>query len=94
MSDNQFHYGTDFTSVRVHAAPGGNSSISLGWSEPEPPRVQRSRQPEDEEEEERKRKLEEQQKKQKIEEERKQIEAANQSRVRHPPGGASSISFG
>ena len=40
MSENQFHYGADFTSVRTHAAPGGNSSIQLGWEE-EPKAPQR-----------------------------------------------------
>jgi hypothetical protein len=35
MSENQFHYGTEFTSVRVHNAPGGNSNFSLGWDVPD-----------------------------------------------------------
>lgn len=36
MSENQFHYGTNFTSVKTHHAPGGTSSISLGWDPEEP----------------------------------------------------------
>lgn len=38
MSENQFHYGTNFTSVKTHQAPGGNSSISFGdYEEPKAP---------------------------------------------------------
>ena len=33
MSENQFHYGTGFTSVRTHAPPGGSSNFSLGWTD-------------------------------------------------------------
>ena len=36
MSENQFQYGTNLTSVVTHAPPGGNSSISLGWGDEEP----------------------------------------------------------
>lgn len=30
----EFKYGTNFTSVKVKYAPGGSSSINLGWDEP------------------------------------------------------------
>ena len=33
MTDDRLKYGTDFTSVRVHQAPGGNSSVSLAWGD-------------------------------------------------------------
>lgn len=35
MSENQFHYDTKFTSVKVHHAPGGRSEICLGWGQEE-----------------------------------------------------------
>ena len=34
MNDDRMKYGTEFTSVKVHQSPGGNSSISLAWEEP------------------------------------------------------------
>lgn len=44
MSDNQFKYGTEYTSVKVHQRPGGNSSICLG-SQPEERRYPQPRRP-------------------------------------------------
>lgn len=42
MSDSHFKYGVGYTSVKMHQAPGGNSSINLGWDEPNrPPPVQK-----------------------------------------------------
>jgi len=35
MQDDRGKYGTDFTSVKVHQSPGGNSSLSLAWEEPQ-----------------------------------------------------------
>ena len=31
MNDDRLKYGTEFTSVKVHQSPGGNSSLSLAW---------------------------------------------------------------
>ncbi|CAG9318509.1 unnamed protein product [Blepharisma stoltei] len=47
MSETNFQYGTNFTSVRVHYAPGGYSNLKLDWYEPEPkpkklPKTQKS----------------------------------------------------
>ena len=33
----EYKYGTNFTSVKVRHAPGGQSSINLGWDDPPPP---------------------------------------------------------
>lgn len=35
MQDDRGKYGTEFTSVKVHQSPGGNSSLSLAWEEPQ-----------------------------------------------------------
>ncbi len=35
MQDDRLKYGTEFTSVKVHQSPGGNSSLSLAWEEPQ-----------------------------------------------------------
>jgi hypothetical protein len=32
----EYRYGTNFTSVKVKYAPGGQSSINLGWDDPKP----------------------------------------------------------
>ena len=82
MSENQFHYGTGFTSVRTHAPPGGASNFSLGWDAtpaqapvkpaPAAPITEPENKPPTEEEE----------------------EPEAPTFVKQPPGGHSSISFG
>lgn len=73
MSEQQHHYGTGFTSVKVHQNPGGDSTFSLSWddgsnSQPkEPPRKIPS-----ETDEEQKRKEEEQKQRDEEEGKRKQ----------------------
>lgn len=85
MSENQFHYGTGFTSVRTHAPPGGSSNFSLGWDEPSaaPAKpVQQAHNPIAPAEPENKPPTEEEE-----EQEAPVI-------VKRPPGGFSTISFG
>ena len=99
MSETEHKYGTDHTSVKVHHAPGGNSTFSLGWEEPQPARraepaisEEEKRRQEEEEEEERKRK--EQEAARRAQEESKQNAVQTSVKVRNPPGGQSSITFG
>ena len=105
MSENQFQYGTGFTSVRTHHAPGGTSSISLGWDSEEPKAPQRNQPQEElkaedapqaaEEEKEKEEEEEEEGKKEsEIAGQRAGSQAATSVKVHAPPGGHSSISFG
>lgn len=102
MTDDRSKYGTDHTSVRVHHAPGGQSSFSLGWGQEEAKKPQLT----PEQEEERKRREEEEKKKKEDEEQAKKVTAdmpaaGGSSRSNptgryggQPPGGKSSITFG
>lgn len=101
MTDDRSKYGTDHTSVRVHHAPGGQSSFSLGWGQEEAKKPALT--PEQEEE---RKKREEDEKKKKEEEElakkaNADLPAAGSYRSNptgryggNPPGGKSSITFG
>lgn len=99
MSENQFQYGTGYTSTKIHHAPGGKSNFSLGWDEDEQvkPKPQASQNsvmtptPEVEapEPEIAGRASNEESKKE------EEVEGTHTSiRIRQPPGGSSSITFG
>lgn len=99
MSENQHHYGTDFTSVKIHHAPGGTSSISLGWSEePAAPRpgkrpIAPPARPEPATRDVREVREVREVSRPVAEESKKSGDVHTSVRVRAPPGGKSSITF-
>jgi len=104
MSENQFKYGTSYSSVRVHQKPGGNSTFSLGWgaeeerkSVPEPAKVVPPAEEENQEEELRRqeelKRAEELRKKEDEDKKKKEEEAKAATKSRVPPGGKTSFSF-
>ena len=98
MSEAESKYSTDHTSVKVHHGPGGQSNFSLGWDNPEP-QVRVSRLENIRREDSLKREVD-LKRREEEEEERKRLEALGRLpvqtsvKVKNPPGGQSTISFG
>ena len=98
MSESEFKYGTGFTSVKVHHAPGGQSNFSIGWEGPEPQRREAppadARRRNEEEAERQRRQVQEDQYHRQLRENNKANPVQTSVKVKNPPGGQSSITFG